>query len=63
MDVQSEPLPETWIWKAVAYAASQFRTTWLMSLLSPRSIRAHWGSLKALDQRVPASPSTTADAG
>jgi hypothetical protein len=28
------------------------------SRLAPRSTRSHWGSLNALDQRVPALPST-----
>src|SRR5690606_17326536 len=52
-----------WIWKALAYAASHRRTTWLMVADSPRSTRIHCGSLKALDQRVPRSPSTALDAG
>ena len=56
------PLLDTWIWKAVAYAASQFSTTWAMVAEAPRSTCSHCGSLNALDQRVPALPSTAADA-
>src|SRR5437879_5090963 len=54
---------DTWIWKAVAYALSQFRTTWQTVAVPPRSTCSHCGSLKALDQRVPVSPSTAAEAG
>src|SRR5262245_22346997 len=55
--------PDTWIWNAVAYAASQFRTTWLTVAVAPRSTWIHCGSEKALDQRVPVLPSTAAEAG
>src|SRR5918999_1151212 len=63
MVLQVEPLPEVCIWKAVAYAVSQFSTTWLMVAVPPRSTWSHCGSLKALDQRVPGLPSTAAAAG
>src|SRR5262245_8971416 len=63
MVVQLEAFAETWIWKDLPYAASQLRTTWLTSAVSPRSIWIHCGSLNALDQRVPLSPSTAAEAG
>src|SRR5258708_23442002 len=58
MVVQVVPSGDVWIWKAFAYAASQFRTTWLMACVAPRSTCSHCGSLKALDQRVPVFPST-----
>src|SRR5690349_2653429 len=59
-----QPFPsDTWIWYAVAYAVSQLRTTWLMVAVAPRSTWSHWGSLKALDQRVPVLPSTALEAG
>jgi hypothetical protein len=54
---------ETWIWKAVAYAASQLRTTWTTVAGAPRSTCIHCGSLNWLDHRVPELPSTAADAG
>src|SRR3954452_987679 len=57
------PLSDTWIWKDVAYAASQVSTTWQICCDDPRSTCSHCGSLKALDQRVPALPSTAAEAG
>src|ERR687896_2476717 len=63
MVVQVDPLPEVWIWKARAYAASQLSTTWQIVAGPPRSTWSHCGSLKALDQRVPALPSTAAAAG
>src|SRR5215475_3400841 len=63
MVVQFVPSAEVWIWKAVAYAASQFKVTWLTDALAPRSTSSHCGSLKALDQRVPVLPSTALDAG
>src|SRR5687767_12852372 len=34
-----------------------------MAVDAPRSTRIHWGSAAALDQRVPALPSTAAEAG
>src|SRR5260370_37026396 len=51
------PSGETWIWNALACAVCQTMTTWQMAMLAPRSTWSHCGSLKALDQRVPASPS------
>ena len=61
--LQVEPSGETWIWKAVAYAASQSRVTSQMDWLEPRSTCSHCGSAKALDHRVLVFPSTAADAG
>ena len=61
--VQLVPSAEVWIWKAVAYAVSQFRTTLLIVWVAPRSTCSHCGSLKALDQRVVRLPSTALDAG
>ena len=58
-----EPLPEVWIWYAVAYAASQFRATRVIVCVEPRSTWIHCGSLKALDQRVPVLPSVAPLAG
>src|SRR5260221_880841 len=63
MVVQVVPSLDVWIWKAVAYAVSQYRTTWLMVCAAPRSASSHWGSLNALDQRVERFPSTAFDAG
>src|SRR5450755_1711991 len=63
MVVQVVPSGEVWIWNAVAYAASQFSTTWLIDALLPRSTCSHCGSLNALDQRVLVLPSTAAEAG
>src|ERR1022692_559814 len=63
MVVQVVPFADVWIWNAVAYAVSHCRTTWLIDALEPRSTSSHWGSLNALDQRVPVLPSTAADAG
>src|ERR1017187_2057089 len=63
MVVQFVPSGDVWIWKAVAYALSQFRTTLLMVWVAPRSTCSHCGSLKALDQRVDRFPSTALDAG
>ena len=54
---------ETWIWNAVAYAASQVITIWLIVAVWPRSTCSHCGSLKALDQRVLRLPSTALVAG
>ena len=56
------PSAEVWIWKDLAAAASHCRTTWLIVAVPPRSTWIHCGSPKALDQRVPALPSTAADA-
>ncbi|GAB3934124.1 hypothetical protein GCM10027614_06560 [Micromonospora vulcania] len=62
MVVQVLPSAEVWSWKARAYAASQVSTTRQMVRVLPRSTRSHCGSLAALAQRVPALPSTAADA-
>ena len=59
--VQDVPSSDTWIWKALPYAASQRSTTWSIVAFAPRSTWSHCGSLKALDQRVPVSPSTAAE--
>src|SRR5688572_16957723 len=61
--VQAAASGETWIWKARACAASQRSTTWLTAAEAPRSTWIHWGSLNALDQRVPVLPSTALAAG
>src|SRR5690348_2757298 len=63
MVVQVAASGDTWIWNAVAYAASHCSTTWLTDAVAPRSTCTHCGSLNTLDHRVPAFPSTTADAG
>src|SRR5215470_4204745 len=63
MVVQVEALAETWIWYAVAYAASHCSTTWQTVTVEPRSTWIHCGSLNADDQRVPVLPSTAALAG
>src|SRR5258706_99541 len=63
MDVQVTASAETWSWNAVAYAVSQVSTTWEIVAVAPRSTCSHCGSLAALDQRVPALPSTAAEAG
>src|SRR5581483_7191136 len=63
IDVHVDPSGETWIWNAVANAASQFSTTWHTDCVDPRSTSSHCGSENALDQRVPVLPSTAADAG
>ena len=53
-----------WIGTPVAYAASQLRSTrQIGARTTPRSTWSHCGSATALDQRVPALPSTAADAG
>jgi hypothetical protein len=57
------PSGEAWIWNDLAYAASQFKTTWVTEALAPRSTCSHCGSLNALDHRVPVLPSTAFDAG
>ena len=54
---------DTWIWNAVAYAASQRMPTLQICCGEPRSTSSHCGSLDALDQRVPGSPSVASDAG
>src|SRR5260221_13416443 len=61
--LQFVPSGVVWIWKAVAYALSQYRTTLLMVCVAPRSTSSHCGSLNALDQRVLRLPSTAFDAG
>ena len=48
------------MWYAVANAASHWIVNPLIAALAPRSSCSHWGSLKADDQRVVASPSTAA---
>ena len=53
---------DTWIWNAEAYAASQSRLTLQICCWEPRSTSSHCGSLYALSQRVPGSPSVAADA-
>src|SRR5258708_34741484 len=63
MVVQFVPSVDVWIWKALAYAASQSRVTLLMAWVAPGSTCSHCGSLKALDQRVPRFPSKAFDAG
>src|SRR5882672_3785102 len=63
MLVQVAASLDTWIWKAVAYAVSHCRTTWLTVAVAPRSTCSHCGSLAALDQRVPVLPSTAEEAG
>src|ERR1700676_2441966 len=63
MVVQVDPSGEVWIWNALPYAASQFRTTWQIDWDEPRSTSSHCGSEKALDQRGPRLPSTAAEAG
>src|SRR5258706_7871147 len=63
MGVHVAALSDTWTWNAVAYAASQVSTTWATVARAPRSTCSHCGSLAALDQRVPALPSTAALAG
>ncbi len=54
---------EVWTWYALAYAASQVRTTEVMVSVAPRSTWSHCGSAAAEDQRVPVLPSTAAEAG
>src|SRR5260370_696996 len=61
--VQVAASAEVWIWNAVAYAASQFRTTLQIVWVDPRSTCSHCGSENALDHRVPVFPSVAADAG
>src|SRR5258707_5683148 len=63
MVVQVELSLETWIWNAVAYAASQARVTRQIVWTEPRSTSSHCGSENALDQRVDRLPSVAFDAG
>src|SRR3954454_12937598 len=63
MVVQFVPSAEVWTENARAYAVSQFSVTWSMVAVAPRSTRSHWGSLNALDHRVPGLPSVAAAAG
>src|ERR1017187_8575018 len=63
MVVQVDPSGEVWIWNALPYAFSQFRTTWQIDWVEPRSTSSHCGSENALDQRVPRLPSTASWAG
>jgi hypothetical protein len=60
--VHWDALSETWTSNARPYAASQVRATRQTCWDDPRSTCSHCGSLNALDQRVPALPSTAADA-
>ncbi len=53
---------DTWIWNAEAYAASQSRLAPQIWVWDPRSTSSHCGSLYALSQRLPGSPSVAADA-
>ena len=61
--VQVELSFDTWIENAEAYAVSQWMPTLQICCGEPRSISSHCGSLAALDQRVPGSPSVASDAG
>src|ERR1035441_9385989 len=63
MVVQVDPSGEVCIWNALPYAFSQFRTTWQIDWVEPRSTSSHCGSENALDQRVPRLPSTASWAG
>src|SRR5256885_9325984 len=54
---------ETWSWKARPKAVSQFSPIRQTSCELPRSTWMDWGSLNALDHRVPALPSTAFAAG
>src|SRR5258708_109915 len=63
IEVQFTASGDVWIWNALPYAVSQFRTTLQICWLDPRSTWSHCGSLKALDQRVPVLPSTAFAAG
>ena len=56
--VQLDPFAEVRIENERAYADSQSSTTEVTVALAPRSTCNHCGSLNALDQRVPALPST-----
>jgi len=60
--LQVELSLETWIENAEAYAASQDRPTLQICCAEPRSTSSHCGSLYALSQRVPGSPSVAAEA-
>src|SRR4051794_13969525 len=61
--VQEEPLAETCRLNVLEYAVSQASTTEEIVAVPPRSTCSHCGSLNALDQRVPALPSTAFEAG
>src|SRR4029453_3769919 len=61
--VQELPLAEARMVKLRAYAASQSSTTEDSVAVEPRAPCGPCGSLNALDQRVPALPSTALDAG
>src|SRR5882757_5428264 len=61
--VQLVALVEVWIWKPLAYAASQRSSTRLTACAEPRSTWSHWLSANELAQRVPLLPSTAAAAG
>jgi hypothetical protein len=51
--VQVLPSVESRLWYAVAKALSRCSPTWQTGSAEPRSTCSHWGSLNALDQRVP----------
>src|SRR5687768_14704699 len=63
MFVQVVPLVDTWIWKAVAYAASQISVAPQTDTAVPRATWIHCGSADALAQRVPVLPSNADAAG
>ena len=63
MVVQVELSLDTWSWNAEAYAASHSRPTLQICCWEPRSTSSHCGSLAALDQREPGSPSVASAAG
>lgn len=60
--VQSVPFVDSSMRYAEAWAASQRSSTRSSAVGAPRSTCSHWSSEKALDQRVPRSPSTAAAA-
>src|SRR5262245_2495595 len=62
MSVHADPSADVWILNDLPDAVSQFRTTVSMVSVAPRSTCSHWGSLKALDQRVPVLPSVAFEA-
>src|SRR5919201_4815562 len=63
MLVQVELSADTWIWNAVAYAASHCRVAPQMLCVDPRSTSSHCGSENADDHRVPVLPSVAFAAG
>jgi hypothetical protein len=63
IDVHVVPSGDVWIWNDLPNAVSHCRTTWQIGCDEPRSTWIHCGSLNALDQRVPALPSTAFEAG